>query len=123
MKLYVGNLPWSATEDELRERFSEYGALTSVRIITDRETGKSKGFAFVEFDDAGAAQNALEDENERDLGGRTLRVSEAISKDRSRQGGSRDGNGHDRGGGGGHQDGNRKRRRDKGDGGRRDQRR
>ena len=75
-KLYVGNLPYSATEDELRELFEQHGTVHSVSIISDRETGQPRGFAFVEMDDAGAdaAIGALE---QQQFGGRTLRVNEA----------------------------------------------
>lgn len=75
-KLYVGNLPYSATEDELRELFEQHGDVHSVSVITDRETGQPRGFAFVEMDDEGAdaAINALE---QSQFGGRSLRVNEA----------------------------------------------
>lgn len=76
-KLYVGGLPFSTTEDELKEAFSQHGAVAGVRIIIDRDTGRSKGFGFVEFesDDEGkAAEAAL---NNSDFGGRTIRVNEA----------------------------------------------
>jgi len=75
-RLYVGNLPWSATEDELRGIFAEFGEVQSVAIITDRETGRSRGFGFVEIDD-GAAQNAIKRTDGRDMDGRPLNVSEA----------------------------------------------
>lgn len=75
-KLYVGNLPYSATEDELRGLFEQHGTVHSVSLISDRETGQPRGFAFVEMDDAGAdaAIRALE---QQQFGGRTLRVNEA----------------------------------------------
>jgi RNA recognition motif-containing protein len=75
-KLYVGNLPYSATEDELRDLFEPHGNVTSVSVITDRETGQPRGFAFVEMDDEGAdaAISALE---QTQFGGRSLRVNEA----------------------------------------------
>jgi RNA recognition motif-containing protein len=75
-KLYVGNLPYSATEDELRQLFEQHGNVHSVSVITDRETGQPRGFAFVEMDDDGAeaAINALE---QSQFGGRSLRVNEA----------------------------------------------
>jgi len=97
-----------------------------VRVITDRDTGRSKGFAFVEYEDESAAQVALDAENETDMDGRTLRVSEAISKDKTRRDGPRGhaprGNGNDRNySGGGGRDDNRKRSRGGRDGGRRDQ--
>lgn len=86
-KLYVGNLSFSATEEELRELFEQHGPTTSVRIITDRETGRSRGFGFVEFEDAANADKALEALDGQDMGGRPLRVNEA--QDRQRGGGRR----------------------------------
>ena len=76
MRIYVGNLPFSATEDELRALFAEHGSVQDVRLISDRETGRPRGFGFVEMadDDAKAAISALDG---ADMGGRTLRVSEA----------------------------------------------
>ena len=81
-KLYVGNLPWSATEDELRDLFAAFGNVESVRIITDRETGRSRGFGFVEMDDPGA-DRAVEEANGQSLGGRPLRVNEAQERART----------------------------------------
>ncbi len=75
-KLYVGNLAWRATEAELKELFGSFGKVLSVSIVTDRDTGRSRGFGFVEMDDADLAK-ALNGANGRDLGGRQLRVSEA----------------------------------------------
>ena len=75
-KLYVGNLPYSATEDELRELFEQHGTVHSVSIISDRETGQPRGFAFVEMDDAGA-DAAIRGLEQQQFGGRTLRVNEA----------------------------------------------
>lgn len=79
-KLYIGNLPWSATDEELREVFAAHGEVHSVAIITDRETGRSRGFAFVEMDDEGAAR-ALTQADGKELGGRPLRVSEARERE------------------------------------------
>src|SRR3954469_8827536 len=75
-KLYVGNLPYTATEDELRELFAQHGTVHSVSVISDRETGQPRGFAFVEMDEDGAkaAISALE---QSQFGGRRLRVNEA----------------------------------------------
>jgi RNA recognition motif-containing protein len=95
-KLYVGNLPFSATEEELREMFEQHGTTASVRIITDRETGRSRGFGFVEFEEDASAEKALQALDGRDMDGRALRVNEA--QDRERGGG---GGGRGRGGGGG----------------------
>lgn len=76
-KLYVGNLPFSTTEDELRAVFERHGAVSSVSVITDRETGRPRGFAFVEMEDASAAADAQRALDGSDLGGRSLRVNEA----------------------------------------------
>jgi len=75
-KLYVGNLSFRTTEEELRDAFAQHGEVQSVAIITDRETGRSRGFGFVEMDDAGA-ESAMRALDGQDLGGRSLRVSEA----------------------------------------------
>jgi RNA recognition motif-containing protein len=91
-KLYVGNLPFSATEDEIRAAFESHGSVESVNVITDRETGRPRGFAFVEMDDASAAEAAMRALDGSDLGGRTLKVNEA--KDRQLSGG---GGGYGRG--------------------------
>ena len=84
-KLYVGNLSFSSTEEELRELFEQHGPTASVRVITDRETGRSRGFGFVEYEDAANADKALEALDGQDMGGRPLRVNEA--QDRQRGGG------------------------------------
>lgn len=76
-KLYVGNLPFTTTEDELRELFERHGGVASVNVITDRETGRPRGFAFVEMEDASAAETAMRALDGSDLGGRNLRVNEA----------------------------------------------
>lgn len=80
-KIYVGNLPWTATEEDVREFFSEYGDVGSVAIIVDRETGRSRGFGFVEMEDS-EADHAIEEANGQSLGGRTLRVNEAQERRR-----------------------------------------
>ena len=74
--IYVGNLPWSATEDEVQALFAEYGKVLSVKLVSDRETGRARGFGFVEMDDA-EAQAAIEALDNYNSGGRTLRVNEA----------------------------------------------
>jgi RNA recognition motif-containing protein len=84
-KLYVGNLSFSSTEGEIRAAFESHGGVDSVNVITDRETGRSRGFAFVEMEDASAAEAAVRALDGSDLGGRTLKVNEA--KDRERRGG------------------------------------
>ena len=77
--IYVGNLPFTATEDEIRELFAQHGNVSSVKLITDRETGKPRGFGFVEMDDE-AAKVAIAALNGADFGGRNLRVNEAREK-------------------------------------------
>lgn len=94
-KLYVGNLPFNCTEDQIREFFSQAGDVSSVKIITDRETGKSRGFCFVEMEDV---SNAINDLNGKDFGGRKITVSEAREREQRSGGG---GGGGYRGGGGG----------------------
>ena len=74
-KLYVGSLPYKTTEDDLVQIFSQFGSIVSVKIVTDRATGQSKGFGFVEMDSADSAQKAIEAVNGSELGGRTLVVS------------------------------------------------
>lgn len=74
--IYVGNLPWSATEEEVQGLFAAHGKVLSVKLITDRETGRARGFGFVEMDDADAAA-AIEALDNSSYGGRTLRVNEA----------------------------------------------
>ena len=98
-KLYVGNLPFSATEDEVRELFSRHGSVNSVALINDRETGRPRGFGFVEMDDQGA-NSAISALDGKDFGGRSLRVSEAQDR-RSGGGGGGGGRGGYGGGGGG----------------------
>jgi len=82
MKIYVGNLPWSATDQELSEMFGEIGAVRSATVITDRETGRSRGFGFVEMDSDDDAKKAIADFNGKDMGGRPLRVNEANERKR-----------------------------------------
>jgi RNA recognition motif-containing protein len=76
-KLYVGNIPFTTTEDELRDVFAQHGTVDSVAVITDRETGRPRGFAFVEMADDDAAGSAMRSLDGSDLGGRSLRVNEA----------------------------------------------
>lgn len=77
MNIYVGNLAYGVTEDQLRDAFSRFGAVSRVNVIIDRETGRSKGFAFVEMDDNSEADAAIKGLNDTDLGGRKMRVNEA----------------------------------------------
>lgn len=76
-KLYVGNLPFGFTEQELQDLFSEYGNVSSAKLITDRETGRSRGFGFVEFESDSEADAAIKSANGKDMGGRALVVNEA----------------------------------------------
>jgi RNA recognition motif-containing protein len=78
-KLYVGNLPFTATEEQIRELFAQYGEVESVELLTDRETGRPRGFGFVQMDSS-AAQEAITGLDGKDLGGRPLRVNEARAK-------------------------------------------
>lgn len=77
-KIYVGNLPWSTTEADLRDLFARFGEVQSAAVITDRETGRSRGFGFVELEEG--AEKAIAELDGRDFGGRTLRVNEAQQK-------------------------------------------
>jgi len=86
-KLYVGNLPFSSTEADLRELFERHGSVDSVNVITDRETGRARGFAFVEMAEASAADAAMRALDGSDLGGRPLKVNEAQQRQRSEGGG------------------------------------
>ena len=81
-KLYVGSLPYSVTEDELRELFSEFGPVESARIITDKFTGQSKGFGFVEMANGEDAKKAVEGMNGKQVSGRTLIVNDARPEQR-----------------------------------------
>ncbi len=76
-KLFVGNLPFSTTEEQLQEMFSEYGEIASVQLITDRQTGRSRGFAFVEYTNEEDAQKAIEAMDQQELEGRTIAVNVA----------------------------------------------
>ena len=77
MNIYVGNLPYSTTPDELRELFSAFGEVSAARIVNDRETGRAKGFGFVEMPNNDEANKAIEALNGNDLGGRKAVVNEA----------------------------------------------
>jgi RNA recognition motif-containing protein len=82
-KIYVGNLPFSSTEEDLKNVFGKHGAVESVNIITDRETGRPRGFAFVEMQEANAADEAIRALDGSDLEGRNIKVNEAQDKPRS----------------------------------------
>ncbi len=96
-KIYVGNLPFSATNESLSEMFASFGKVDSSKIVTDRDTGRSKGFGFVEMSDASEADAAIEKLNGADFGGRSLTVNEARPME-PRTGGFGGGRGGDRGG-------------------------
>jgi RNA recognition motif-containing protein len=100
-KLYVGNLPFSATDDSLRELFSQSGQVESAKIITDRDTGRSKGFGFVEMSNEQEAADAIKKFNGTDMDGRSLTVNEARPMAPRDSGGG--GRGQRGGGGGGRQ--------------------
>ena len=97
LKLYVGNLPFSATEDELRDKFGEFGNVMSAVIINDRETGRSRGFGFIEYANQEEGQAAIDALHDQDFGGRPLVVNEARPRD-DRRGGGGGGGGGGRGG-------------------------
>jgi len=94
MDIYVGNLPYEVDDQQLQELFAEHGTVTSARVIIDKFSGDSKGFGFVEMPDKSEALAAIQANNERDVGGRKLRVNESQPKPRN-------GGGHRGGGGGG----------------------
>jgi len=90
-QIYVGNLAYGATEDDLRQAFSEFGQVSAVNIVSDRQTGRPRGFAFVEMPNAAEAQKAIEGLNLKEIAGRAVTVNEARPKtDRPRGGGGRD---------------------------------
>ena len=98
MKIYVGNMSYDTSEDDLRKAFEAHGTVDSVAIISDQYSGRSKGFGFVEMSNDAEAKAAIESLNDSDLSGRTLKVNEARPRnDSGRGGGSRGGGG---GGGG-----------------------
>lgn len=103
-KLYVGNLPYTTNEDDLQGLFGEVGAVESVNVMRDRETGRARGFAFVEMATEQDAQNAIDKLHDRPFGGRNLTVNEARPQPARGFGGGGGGNGRPggpRGGGGG----------------------
>jgi RNA recognition motif-containing protein len=104
-RIFVGNCSFNVTEDELRSVFAAYGEVSSVSVITDRDTGRPRGFAFVEMSDDTAAQAAIRGINGTELGGRTLNVNEARPKS---FGGGGGGGSERRGGGGGGRGGARR---------------
>ncbi|QEL14508.1 RNA recognition motif domain-containing protein [Limnoglobus roseus] len=97
--IYVGNLPWSTTEDDLYSLFQQYGTVQRAQIVTDRETGRSRGFAFVEMANEAEAQAAIQALNEQPMNGRPLTVN--IAQPRQERGPRSGGGGGSYGGGGG----------------------
>ena len=90
-KLYVGNLPYTIDDSQLQDEFSKFGAVSSARVVTDRETGRSKGFGFVEMAADEQAQAAITKLHGSDLGGRAMNVSEAKPQEKRPGGGGRGG--------------------------------
>jgi RNA recognition motif-containing protein len=99
MKIYVGNLSYDVAEDDLRQAFSEFGEVKSVNLLTDKQTGQSKGFGFVEMAEVSEGQAAIKEMNGKEFMGRELKVDQA--KDKPARPGGRGGFGGPRGGGGG----------------------
>ncbi len=99
-KLFVGGLSWNTDNEGLRQAFQQFGDITEVRVITDRETGRSRGFGFVTFDQEDAASKAISEMDGQDLDGRTIKVNVAEEKP-PRTGGGGGGGGFRSGGGGG----------------------
>ena len=85
MNIYVGNLSYGMSEDELRDAFGAFGAVSSVKILMDRETGRSRGFGFVEMPNQSEAETAITQLNGKDVGGRALRINEARPKEQQRR--------------------------------------
>ncbi len=80
-KLFVGSLPWSVNDQTLKETFEEHGNVVSAKVVTDRNTGRSRGFGFVEMESAEDAQKAMSALNDSEVGGRNIVVNEAKSRD------------------------------------------
>ncbi len=99
MNIYVSNISFSLTEGDLQDAFAEFGEVSSVKIITDKFTGKSKGFGFVEMDNDNEASNAIDQLNGAELGGRELQVKKALPKKEGTGGGGYSGGGNSGGGG------------------------
>ncbi len=100
-KLFVGGLSWNTTDDGLRDAFAQFGEVTDAKVITDRETGRSRGFGFVTFAEGGDADTAAEQMNGTLIDGRTINVDEAKERPRRGGGGGGGGGGYRGGGGGG----------------------
>jgi len=85
MNIYVGNLSYGMSEDELRDAFGAFGQVSSVKILMDRETGRSRGFGFVEMPNQSEAEQAITQLNGKDVGGRALRINEARPREEQRR--------------------------------------
>ena len=102
-KVYVGNLPFDVTEDELNDCFSAHGSVKEINMVMDRETGRPRGFAFVEMDDVSSMEKVINELDGQDFNGRAMKVNEARPRENrsfSRDGGDRRGGDNDRRGGG-----------------------
>ena len=108
-KLYVGNLPYTVRDEDLQQSFGQFGAVTSAKVMMERDTGRSKGFGFVEMANDAQAQAAINGMNDQPLGGRSITVNEARPMEARppRTGGFGGGGGGDRSGGGGYGGGDR----------------
>ncbi|MCD8741480.1 RNA-binding protein [Mucilaginibacter roseus] len=102
MNIFVGSLPYQLQEEDLRALFEPFGEVSSAKLIMDRETGRSKGFGFVEMPDDESAQTAIDALNKSEVKGRSIAVSQAENKKPSGGGDRRGGGGFNRGGGGGY---------------------
>ncbi len=98
MKLYVGNLSFQTTSQDLEQIFGEFGTVESASVVEDRDTGRSRGFGFVELSSNEEGQNAIEQLNGKEVGGRNLTVNEAKPRENRAGGGGYGGGGGDRGG-------------------------
>jgi RNA recognition motif-containing protein len=105
MDIYVGNLPYTATEEDVSDLFAAYGPVERVKIITDRDSGQSKGFAFVTLGDQSQLNAAIEGLNDQDYQGRALRVNASEPREARPSGGGGGGGGYGGGGGGGYKGG------------------
>src|SRR6478672_7405923 len=102
MNIYVSNLSFSVQDEDLKEFFAEYGEVTSAKVISDKFTGKSRGFGFVEMSDDEAAKKAIAELDQATVDNRTIRVMEAKPKEEKASGGGRSGGFRSNGGGGGY---------------------
>ena len=107
LNIYVGNLPYNTTDQDLQDLFSQYGTIHKVSIVSDRETGRSRGFGFVEMTDDAEGKAAIEALNGQDFGGRSLTVNEARPRTQGGGGGGFRGGSGGGGGGGGYRGGRR----------------